>query len=392
MVVLNICICCIIFLIGFNVKNIFSDFSKKDKYFLNQLLIYHFVIAIIFHFYIFLNGGDAIYYWSNTKAISFSEIIELVKTGSATGTMHFINYFPANVLNLSFFTGNMLYSLIGYLGFMCLYRILKPIIIEKQKMSSIKIFGIPIFPWIWFLPNLHFWSSGIGKDSLLFFAIALFIYSLQAIKRRWWGILLSVLISLTIRPHIMLFLLFAFGIAYILDGRLKAYQKTFIFLLFIISFLSIFNYVVDFVQLESLESSAITEYASTKASKLNLISSGSGVDISRYPILLKIFTFLYRPLFFDINGILALVASIDNLIFLVFSYKVIRSTPIRTFKRANYIVKGSVIYFFIGTLAFSMILGNLGIMLRQKNMFIPCLILFGLYTLYDRQVKLIDTK
>ena len=136
MVVLNICICLIIFLIGFNVKNSFSDFSKKDKYFLNQLLIFHFLIAIIFHFYIYFNGGDAIYYWSNTKTSSFSEIIDLFQVGSATGAMHFINYLPAKILNLSFFTGNMLYALIGYLGFIYLYRILKPIITEKNSALS----------------------------------------------------------------------------------------------------------------------------------------------------------------------------------------------------------------------------------------------------------------
>ena len=304
--------------------------------------------------------------------------------------MYIINYIPSNIFDLSFFTGNMIYSLMGYLGFIYLYRILKPILVDRKTLSKLKLFGVPIFPWIWFLPNLHFWSSGVGKDSLLFFSIALFVYSLQKLRARWIALVLSMIISLSIRPHITLFLLLSFGIAYIFDGRLKAYQKMFIFLMFLIGFISIFDYVVEFVQLESLETSVIEEYTSTKASKLNQASSGSGVDISGYPFLFKVFTFLYRPLFFDINGILAVVASCENFILLCFSFLLFRNRPFRVFKKASFLLKGMVIYFIIGSIAFSLILGNLGIMLRQKNMFIPLMFIFGLWVLYEKKGQIKD--
>ncbi len=392
MLVLNTGICFVIFLIGYNLKNAFSDFTVTDRRLINKLFFYHFLIAISFHFYISIYGGDAIFYWNTPKSISFNEIMELVKKGSASGVIYLLNYFPSKVLSLSFFTGNMLYALIGYLGFIYIYRITKTLFKDFSVISKIKIFGIPVFPWIWFLPNLHFWSSGIGKDAILFLVIAVFAYSLQKLKKRWIGLALSLLIALLIRPHIALFLLTAFGIGFILDGTLKGYQKLFIFLLFIAGFVSIFDYVLEFVQLESLEATAIEDYTSTKISKLNKITSGSGVDVSEYPFPAKFATFLYRPFFFDINGILAVIASIENLILLIFTFHVISNKPVKGFWEGNFLIKGIFIYFLIGTIAFSLILGNLGIMLRQKNMLIPVFFIFGFWVFYQNKIEKYNTK
>ena len=181
----------------------------------------------------------------------------------------------------------------------------------------------------------------------------------------------------------MLFLVACFGIGFTMDGRLKAYQKLFVFVIFVVGFFSIFNYVLEFIQLESLEATAIDEYASSKSSSLNKSRTGSGVDITNYSFPLKAFTFLYRPLFFDINGILAVVASVENFILLCFTGLVIFRKPYKAFRKSNFLIKGILLYFLLGTVAFSLILGNLGIMLRQKNMLMPWLIVFGLWSLYS---------
>ncbi|MBL4663865.1 MAG: hypothetical protein JKY22_10030 [Flavobacteriaceae bacterium] len=382
MTLLDISICTIIFLIGFNLKNAFSSFDKRDKKFLNQLFFFHFTVAIVFNFLVANGGGDAIVYWNYPKYNDIDAVMEVIQRGSASGVVYLINYLPSHILELSFFTGNMGYALLGFLGFIYLYRISKEMFPETSYFKDFKILGISVFPWIWFLPNLHFWSSGIGKDTLLFFCIALFVYSLQHIKKRLFLLILSMLLSLVIRPHITLFLIVSFGIGYTLDGHLKSYQKVIIFLVFAVFFGSIFNYVMDFVKLESLETQTIEEYTSNKAAKLNQADSSSGLDISGYPYPIKVFTFLYRPLFFDVNGVMAILASLENLILLLFTIKVFRNKPIKSFKKANFLLKGTIIYFILGALSFSLILGNLGIMLRQKNMFYPLFFIFGFWAYY----------
>lgn len=387
MSLLDICICIIFLLIGFNLKRFFKGFSAYERGVLNKLFLFHIAIAGVFSFYVASNGGDAIHYWEAPLDYPLSDIFDLVKKRSATGMLYLINYFPAKVLELSFFTGNIIYACFGFLGFIYIFKIIKVFFHSEAILSQITLFKIPIFPWIWFLPNFHFWSSGIGKDTILFVVIAMFIYGLTNIKKHLFLLVVAMIFAITIRPHILLFLFVAFGIGFILDGRLKGYQKVVLFFIFLIGFASIFNFVLQFIQLESLESSAISEYASSKSSSLNKVKTGSGIDISGYPFPLKVFTFLYRPLFFDINGVLAILASFENLILLVFSGSILFKKPFLAFKKADYLLKGSIVFFLIGSLAFSLILGNLGIMLRQKNMLMPWLVVFGVWTLYLYQQR-----
>jgi hypothetical protein len=89
-----------------------------------------------------------------------------------------------------------------------------------------------------------------------------------------------------------------------------------------------------------------------------------------------VLTFLYRPFFFDINGIPALIASFENLLLLLLSVKVLRNSPFKSFRKSPFIIQGLIYFLIIGTLAFSQSLGNLGIMLRMRNMFLPGLIIF----------------
>jgi hypothetical protein len=170
----------------------------------------------------------------------------------------------------------------------------------------------------------------------------------------------------------------ALGLGIAFDGRLKSYQKVFITLVFTGVFVGTVNYVMNFVQLESLDTETVTEYSNTRASNLaDKKGTTSAVDTTSYPYPLKIFTFLFRPLFFDANGILGIVASLENLFLLLFFIKIIRNKPLKGFKYSSYLVKASGFLFLMGALSFSLILGNLGIMLRQKIPFIMVLIIFG---------------
>lgn len=383
MFLLNTAVCIILIVIGFNLKNLFKGLSKTDKRFLNKLFWYHILITVFFHFYIVTSGGDATHYWFTVKDMNIQEILGLCKQYNATGYIFLINYFPSNILDLSFFTGNLFYAIIGYLGFIYFYITTKSFLNNNKNIKNLKFLGVPLVTSIWFLPNLHFWSSGIGKDTILFFCIALFVYSVQKINNRLLGIGISLVLSFFIRPHITMFLLISFSAGYVLDGKLKAYQKIGILLIFLITIVFTYQYVLDFIQLESFETTSIEEYASKKASKLNKVGSGSGIDISQYSFPIKIATFLYRPFFFDSNGIMGLFASLENLILVLFTITVLKNKPFKTIKTGNFTIKGMVFFFILGTLSFSLILGNLGIMLRQKNMFIPLFLIFGILTIYN---------
>ena len=167
---------------------------------------------------------------------------------------------------------------------------------------------------------------------------------------------------------------------YIIDGQLKVYAKLIFMVILIGAFVAFFDTLMLYLRIEDLSAETLSTYSEDRISKLSRDHTGTGVDISGYPYPLKVFTFLYRPLFFDINGILAILASIENLILLLLTAKFITKNPFKMFFKGDYFFKSSLLFFLMGALTFSLILGNLGIMLRQKNMFIPALLFICLWS------------
>jgi hypothetical protein len=384
---LDIPICLLVFIFGINFKNKFQDLNKQDKKTLNNLFFFHVFIGVVFYFYI-QTRGDALYYWMHPKDITFNELWnDILSRSYASDYIYLFNYFFSNTLNLSFFTGSMIYCMLGYIALTYFYVILKRVVPNYQFLSKLTIINVPVFPFFFFFPNLHFWSSGVGKDTLLFFCIALFIYSLINIKKNLINIILSIVLSIFVRPHITLFLITGFGLGYTLSGKLKSYQKVFIVSFFIVGFGLMFNYVLSFIQLESLDVNSIEAFANHKVKVLSSKST-SGVDTSSYPYPLKVLSYLYRPLFFDINNVIAIIASFENLFLLLLTLKIFKLKNIRYIKKADHMIKGGIIFLLIGTLTFSLILGNLGIMLREKNMFTPMFLIVAYWLLSVSKIKI----
>lgn len=372
---LSFSIIIIVFVLGFSVKNWpNSPFTSKDRKFLNILWAYHFLFGILYWIYVVYGpGGDAIGYWFEAKSNSLSKLLQMFAIfGPGTHGMYLLSFIPANLLGLSFLASSILFTLFGYIGIVYFYSLF----IKNIEFNS-KIGKYQIFPWIFFLPNLHFWSAGLGKDTISFMCIALFFYSMQKPSKNVIKILLALGLTYIVRPHISVFLVASFGIAFLLDGRLKAYQKALFTVVCILAFVVLFNKFMAFLKIEELNTETIDSYSSSSVNNLN--TGGSGVDISSYPYPLKVLTFLFRPFFFDINNVLAIVASLENLLLVILSIKFLKVNPITVFRKGNYLVKGSFIFFVVGTLSFSLILGNLGIMLREKNMFIPALLFICLW-------------
>lgn len=68
----------------------------------------------------------------------------------------------------------------------------------------------------------------------------------------------------------------------------------------------------------------------------------------------------------------------------IFLYR-IRNRFVATFKAAPFVIQGFFLFFIMGALVFSMIMSNLGIILRERNMFLPGLIFFILWSFSYKQ-------
>ncbi|MEL6812490.1 MAG: hypothetical protein AAFP76_14260 [Bacteroidota bacterium] len=338
---------------------------------LRHLWLYHLLFSVVFYIYTRNNAADANGYWRIAKESSAEAFQLYLSKGPGTKFMFVLNYFPAKILDLSIFAGTLIYSIIGFIGIYFFYRIIVDLIPHNYSVK-----GYGLFPLLLFLPSMHFWAGGVGKDTLLFFSIGMFGFALQKVGKRIPLLVLSVALSYMVRPHILIVMLMAFGGAYLISRKLQLYKRLFFFGLLISISIIILPRVLEYVSVDDGSFSDIVSRSVTQAGHLSGQDIGSSVDISSYPFPLKVLTFLYRPLFFDIHGITSLFASFENLILLILSFKILRFKPITTFKKAPIVIKGYLLFLLLGAMILSLSLSNFGIILRMKNMFLPGFLIY----------------
>lgn len=355
-----------------------NEISPKNLIVLRYLFFFHLLIGVYYCFFI---DGDANTYWRISRTYNFSEFKKDIFNGEGTIFINAFNYIFSHILGMSYLANTLVFSLFGFIGMTYFYLIAIKTIPYTQIIK-----GYALFPLIFFLPNLHFWSVAIGKDSTLFLCIGMFAYGVMKPLKRIPLITISLLLALAIRPHIVLFLFAGFGMAYIFGGKVSAFQRMAFSALLIGASFALLPRVMEFAKIEEASVEAFDDFSEKKANVLSRSHTGSAVDISSYPFPLKVATFLFRPLFFDARNLNGLVASAENLILVLLFFKAMKAHPIRAFKTAPFVIKGLVLFLIIGTLAFSQSLGNVGIMIRMRNMFLPGLILFLLWT-YSYQIQ-----
>jgi hypothetical protein len=361
----------------------YKSLTKREIIIFRVLWIYHLSFSIFYFFYTKTNSADAVNYWRTPKTISLEECINYPVYGFGTKTMFIINYFPSNVLELSFLTGNILYSILGFIGFIFFYKLVKSRVKEIPTL-----FGFSILTIIIYFPNFHFWTANAGKDTLLFFSISIILYFLQKEKLNLLYVIIGVLITGFIRPHITAIILIAYSLAFLMDKGLKKHHKILLVASVLVIFALIFDQVMSFLSLDNVSVNSVLEYSKQRVEYLSGNKTGSSVDMNSYPLPFKIFTFLYRPLFIDSPNALGLVSSLENVVLILISVKVFYRGVVGNFRNANYTIKASFYFFVIGTLMFSLTMGNLGVMLRMKNMLLPSFVLFACYLISWRQNKI----
>ncbi|WP_226389038.1 hypothetical protein [Penaeicola halotolerans] len=378
---------CLLLLVSTNRKLAFKyRLSAKASRHLDYLLAYHILFSLIFTYYILTFGGDSTGYWRlNLQQVYVSNPSLFAYYGVSTKFPLFLNYIPSKLLGLDYITGNLLYSFLGFIGIRFLY-----LMYARYYPQDIKVYGIRLFPWLFYLPNIHFWSAGVGKDTLCFWGIAWFAYAMQNYKRNLPQLIIAFLFVYHARPHMGFILLGAAAIAVLIGSEVGTGSKFMLIVLSAFIFFLISDQVLIFLQIEDFSFESLEDLSRSQQAFLNRASVGSGIDISGYPLPIKILTYLYRPLFIDAHNIVALISSVENFIYLLLTFKLFRNFSIQSFKDAPLFLKVGLITFVPVTVAFANSLSNLGITMRMKNMTMIYLLLFIAWAIHHtRQQKLI---
>ncbi|WP_332913981.1 hypothetical protein [Algoriphagus boritolerans] len=91
---------------------------------------------------------------------------------------------------------------------------------------------------------------------------------------------------------------------------------------------------------------------------------------------MKIFTYMYRPLFIDAHNIIAFLSGFENILYLYLTFFIVRNWTPEALRDMPVFIKAGIIAFVPITIAFASSLSNLGIIMRMKNMTMIYFVLF----------------
>jgi hypothetical protein len=357
------------------------DFYKQrypfiDAGLLKRVFLFHVFLFIVYYLYVLFNRSDSKGYFN--AALEAEDWFSLY--GTSTTFIRFLAYPFVKALGFSYEAVMALFSLIGFFGFIYVYIFFK----ESTRFKH-TFMGADLITIFMMLPNLHFWSSSLGKGSVIFLGVGLFFYGINRIPQRWLAILIGGVIIYHVRPHIMLIILVASGIGFVFSSRgVNTALKVVVILLSVLAFFYIYQDVLTLVGIS--EDALLTEGLDLTHRASELSKATSGVDISNYSLPMQLFTFLYRPLFFDAPGALGLFVSVENVFYLVISFKIFNLKGLRFILKSDFAVKSAIISFIGVSIALAQISGNLGLAIRQKSQ-VMILFLYVILMFLEHQKK-----
>ncbi|OWR15171.1 hypothetical protein CDW55_01705 [Chryseobacterium sp. VAUSW3] len=269
------------------------------------LLVYHLVFAWIGFRYILTNGGDAQRYWFLKQDLSNSAWTDFLKPG--TDVIKFLTFPLVKFFHLPFWSGFLIFSLISFAGVLILYRTLMRIAGSNVKLQVLAMV-------LMLLPNLHFWTSLIGKEALILIPLTVFCAELSG--KRYFSILLlmSVLAVAVIRPHVAFVLALTYVLGLLLTYPLSLKRKAMV-LGGLAVLTGLFTWLLN--SLQDFSGGFQRVLQKYEAHIRHFKTTDGYVPLDAYPLPAKLFTFYFRPQPLERSGLFYHVVSTENLLLLL---------------------------------------------------------------------------
>jgi hypothetical protein len=343
----------------------FAWFSgRKD----NRALALFLVITIIhvlsaYAYFQFVQVNDA-----DTKLYYF-DLYDFYANGFGLGTM-FIVYVTQSLLE--FFGGTyldyfFLYQALGLWGIALVMRSL------EEVATSLNTQMPPFILLLIFLPGMYFWTSAIGKDAPLFLACALAVWSCLRISSRWVWFAVAIALMVLIRAHVALLTVVALSLALVLGRGVPTAVR--MLLVGAASVASVFLFGTLQAELQ-VDLTSIDSVASFVEQQTDSATRGVDQTLQQAAFPVKLFSLLYRPLFFDTGGLFGLVASFQNVVMIMITVLLARHWRIwMELFRGSFAIRFATIHFAALFFMLAFMYYNVGLGLRQREMATPALLI-----------------
>jgi hypothetical protein len=332
------------------------------------ILFLHTCTCFFYYYYAETTTADSTFYYDSA----------LIGEYDWTPGTKFVIAFTAvmvNFLNMSKMNVFLVYHLFGVAALLVLANTLFSACSSSSLLLSTS--GTATKTWFRYvpyaivcLPTLHFWSSAIGKDAPAFFAACLFSFSTMRFQQRKSYAFIATIIMFLVRPHVAFCMIIVIIFVFLTSKKVNLLSRALMLSLFLSVLIAIVPFILQYAGFEdSVSVDTTSSYVEGRQGK-NLEGSTS-VDIASMPLPVQIFTYLFRPLFFDASDVLSLIISAENLFFLVliliFGFRMLRLVFDRSFPA----IPPNVIYCFIVLIMLASTTSNIGIAIRQKTMVLP---------------------
>jgi hypothetical protein len=336
------------------------------------LLLYHTWMSICYYFLQPWPPYDtAGYYMMALDGRSISDFSAVGKEYVSVVLYPLVKY-----MHLSFFSGFMLFNVIGFIGLLFFYITMKSLLNNNEK--AVKLLNILIF-----LPGISYWTGPISKESIVFLGITMILYSLVNLGKRFIYFFLGLIFMALIRPHIFVMVIVSLLLSMLFLAKLNVIKKLVFIPLLLILLVPAHSLLLQQTKLKQVDLETAEEYIEERGVNWG---GGSGVDIQNYNPVFKLFTYLYRPLFVDIRNVPTALASCENLFYLIISLQMLSFKFIKFVKNEkNLFLSFNLLFFFIGAILLSHTEGNLGTAVRHKIMIMPSLV--ALFLVYKAKTQ-----
>ena len=339
--------------------SVYTKINQKIGIFSLVMGLVHFIITFASYGFILGSVADAKHYYSESVSITDWGLSYL---SNGTSFIVFLNYMLVQWLQLSFLGCFLVFSFISYLGCLKLFDVIIDLTDRKYNVSYLLLLLI----------GTLFWTVSLGKDARMFYAMCCLCYNIYFDKPRSHYILPLMLIGF-IRLHVLIFVLVGGGVSYVFTNKKIKTQTKFVFAGLV---LGVLLFLIPFF-LKEIAVTNISDIEGKLQSSMNAnVEGGAGIDLKDANLIVKWFSYMFRPFVFEARNPMFLVSALENLVWLYIFFIIIRGLFFDKIK-TNYILWSYIGIILACTLPLAYTLANFGISMRQKIMIFPFfLILF----------------
>jgi hypothetical protein len=327
------------------------------------LLLVHVAATIAYYNYVQTNDADTRLYYFDP----FGFYYHPMRPG--TSFVVYMVQFLKETIGGSYLDYFLLFQATGFWGIAILVRTFDEIAVELNITH----------PWliylVLFLPGLHFWTSMIGKDAPLFMATSLAVWASMRLQSRFVAFGIALIMMVAFRPYIALVACAAMAIAAGLGRNTRLHVRAFLLLLAAGGAVMVAGSVQSSFGVDVTNAESVGDFFASTSTLGERVGGATAVVGASYPV--RVLSLMFRPLFFDASGMLALIASFENLFILISVLFLIRHFGLcRRITREVFFLRFTAFFGILLTLLLGYVYYNVGLGLRQKIMIMPSFLTF----------------